>query len=270
MSDWEPIGDYPGDQQFDDVPGTRDVSYWGEIGSTGNIMVGWSWAILAHRRGDISERWQEDGGTADDEALAKAAVEAWLPPVFRVFVYGTLKPGQPRWEDALEPFAIRITDAVVQGQLFNTGYGFPAAIFDSAAKTEFSGVVVDIELIGEVLAILDQIEGEGHLYERIVIDIDGAPCWTYQWLHETDGFDLIDSWPVTRSLVCVERDNSEHGKGVTEVAENESAPLWVKVVGPPLVGFMKFLGWFRRFKPVAKFYDRVWNYVGNYVWNDNT
>lgn len=56
-----------------------------------------------------------------------------------VFVYGTLKPGEVRWP-ILAPFVMHPTagggEASVCGKLFDTGYGWPAAVFDSAAGTD--------------------------------------------------------------------------------------------------------------------------------------
>ena len=62
----------------------------------------------------------------------------------RVFVYGTLQPGQPRWP-LLAPFGIQIGSlARARGALFDTGYGWPAAVFDADATEEVPGVVVAI------------------------------------------------------------------------------------------------------------------------------
>ena len=74
---WEPINDHPGDQLYDNIPGTADTSYWGEIGEDGRPHTGpWSWSIMA-KNGD--DQWEEDNGYADTEAAAKAAVEGWRP-----------------------------------------------------------------------------------------------------------------------------------------------------------------------------------------------
>lgn len=73
---WIPINDYPGDQRFDDVPGTATLSFWGEIGRTGDER--WSWTIVATN--DSAAQWEAAGGIADTEEDAKTAVEAWRPP----------------------------------------------------------------------------------------------------------------------------------------------------------------------------------------------
>lgn len=73
-SGWVPINDYPGDQQYDHVPGTTEVTYWGEIGTS---YGRWSWTILAcNEEGDY---WEAAGGEVDTEAEAKTQVENWKP-----------------------------------------------------------------------------------------------------------------------------------------------------------------------------------------------
>ena len=71
---WVPINDYPGDQMFDNVPGTPLVSHWGEIGT--DSPSGWSWVIMAT---DDDGQWEAAAGHVGTEAEAKAAVEKWKP-----------------------------------------------------------------------------------------------------------------------------------------------------------------------------------------------
>ena len=116
----------------------------------------------------------------------------------RVFVYGTLQPGQPRWP-LLSPFGIQIGSlAQACGALFDTGYGWPAAVFDVDAPTEVPGVVVAIhaEMLEEALASLDEVEGvDGGLFQRVVIDVGGLSCWAYHWPESTEAFHRIQRWP---------------------------------------------------------------------------
>ena len=133
-------------------------------------------------------------GTTGDRGPVGGAVTT------RVFVYGTLKPGQSRWR-ILQPFAVRAGAdfwASAQGHLFDTGYGWPAAVFASGVRDPVPGVVMAIrpESINEALATLDAVEGVvGGLFRRIVIDVDGQPCWTYHWPGPTNGFSRIARWP---------------------------------------------------------------------------
>ena len=116
----------------------------------------------------------------------------------RVFVYGTLQPGQPRWP-LLAPFGIQVGSlARARGALFDTGYGWPAAVFDADAAEEVPGVVVAVraELLEEALVALDEVEGvDGGLFQRVVIDVDGLSCWAYHWPGSTEAFDRIQRWP---------------------------------------------------------------------------
>ena len=118
----------------------------------------------------------------------------------RIFVYGTLKPGQERWP-ILAPF-VAPPDAgcaaAVRGTVFDTGYGWPAAVFDSAAGMGVVGVVLRLHpaSTGEAIATLDAIEGvETGLFQRIRIEIDGTDCWTYHWPGSTAGFQPLGCWP---------------------------------------------------------------------------
>lgn len=120
----------------------------------------------------------------------------------RVFVYGTLKPGQSRW-DILRPFAVEAdseSPSSASGQLFDTGYGWPAAVFAAGTSDLVPGVVVAIrpESVDEALATLDAVEGvESGLFRRILIDVEGLPCWAYHWPGPTEEFRRIALWPPT-------------------------------------------------------------------------
>jgi len=114
-------------------------------------------------------------------------------------VYGTLKPGQSRWP-ILAPFTIRSdanSRASACDRLFDAGYGWPAAVFDSRVRDQVPGVVVAIrpESINAALAALDAVEGVASgLFRRIVIDVDGQPCWVYHWPGPTDESRRVARW----------------------------------------------------------------------------
>jgi gamma-glutamylcyclotransferase (GGCT)/AIG2-like uncharacterized protein YtfP len=116
-----------------------------------------------------------------------------------VFVYGTLQPGQPRWPALAhfisEPNATR--SASVPGQLFDTGYGWPAAVFERTSSNQIPGVVVRLnpESVDEALLMLDAIEGvDSGLFQRVTVNADGHPCWTYHWPGLTESFPRIPGW----------------------------------------------------------------------------
>jgi gamma-glutamylcyclotransferase (GGCT)/AIG2-like uncharacterized protein YtfP len=116
----------------------------------------------------------------------------------RIFVYGTLKPGQSRWH-ILQPLADGDSSGWARGQLFDTGYGWPAAVFDEAVGDPVPGVVVAIspESISRALETLDAVEGVADgLFRRILVDVNGRPCWAYHWPGSTTGFNRIARWPL--------------------------------------------------------------------------
>jgi gamma-glutamylcyclotransferase (GGCT)/AIG2-like uncharacterized protein YtfP len=116
-----------------------------------------------------------------------------------VFVYGTLKPGQHRWA-VLAPFtaAPEAADpASGPGRLFDTGYGWPAAVFDPRAADRVPGVVVPLHPASadEALAVLDDVEGvDSGLFRRVLIDVEGRACWAYHWPGPTGEFRRITLW----------------------------------------------------------------------------
>ena len=76
-----------------------------------------------------------------------------------LFVYGTLQPGDVRWP-YLEPFAADGgTPDTVDGQLFDTGCGYPAALLDHRATpgNTIRGrrFALRADRIDEALAVLD-------------------------------------------------------------------------------------------------------------------
>jgi gamma-glutamylcyclotransferase (GGCT)/AIG2-like uncharacterized protein YtfP len=101
-----------------------------------------------------------------------------------MFVYGTLLPGQPNWP-VMAPFAVDsgVADSA-PGRLFDTGYGWPAAVFDAnRANGSVVGRVIElrVDLLDAALAVLDEFEGihEG-AYIRIEIATDGGrTAWAY-------------------------------------------------------------------------------------------
>ena len=119
----------------------------------------------------------------------------------RVFVYGTLLPGEERWP-LLEPFALGWEAASVRGALFDTGYGYPALVLAEGEGdenvAEVPGVVVELEpeRLAAAVRLLDRIEGDGHLFRRVEVQTRVGPAFTYEWLGGTDGMPRIDRWPA--------------------------------------------------------------------------
>jgi gamma-glutamylcyclotransferase (GGCT)/AIG2-like uncharacterized protein YtfP len=106
----------------------------------------------------------------------------------RVFVYGTLMPGESRWR-YLSPYAYSWQAATAPGRLWDTGCGYPAAKFDDDAG-EIPGVTVVLasHWAETAIRVLDEIEGEGVLYRRVEVSSSSGTAVSYEWLGPTDGF----------------------------------------------------------------------------------
>ena len=114
-----------------------------------------------------------------------------------MFVYGTLMPGRLRWP-LLEPHAVGHRDATVHGLLYDTGLGWPAAVFDDESAATVPGVLVELpeDHLDELLAELDLVEGVDHgHYERVLVTTtDGATAWAWSSLQDTARYTPIDAW----------------------------------------------------------------------------
>jgi gamma-glutamylcyclotransferase (GGCT)/AIG2-like uncharacterized protein YtfP len=122
-----------------------------------------------------------------------------------LFVYGTLMPGHLRWS-MIAPHAVDHRPAVVPGQLYDTGHGWPAAAFGTTpwGRTVPGWLVwFPAATLAALLPQLDAMEGIGPVpdrttdpYVRIRVPIDSVTeAWGY---HATT---LHSSWrPITAWL----------------------------------------------------------------------
>jgi gamma-glutamylcyclotransferase (GGCT)/AIG2-like uncharacterized protein YtfP len=108
-------------------------------------------------------------------------------PVLTLFVYGTLQPGDARWHH-LEPFAAdEGTPDAIDGQLFDTGCGYPAALLDHRAEPGHTVVgrrfALRADLIEEALVVLDTVESSvAGLYRRVRVTTHaGVDAWAYEY-----------------------------------------------------------------------------------------
>lgn len=116
-----------------------------------------------------------------------------VPPA--VFVYGTLIPGNSRWW-VLEPFAESWEEACAAGALYDTGRGYPAATFFGRGGA-IRGVRVRLrpDLLDDAVARLDEVEGAGTLYRRVVVPTSHGDAMSYEWIGPTDGLRrLAEGW----------------------------------------------------------------------------
>lgn len=113
-----------------------------------------------------------------------------------VFVYGTLMPGRCRW-----PALAMATDRspefdAVRGELFDTGYGYPAAVIGPDGRVPGFTAALSTQSLPKVLAALDNIEGTSDgLYRRTVIITERRTrAWIYTWPGSTAGLARISEW----------------------------------------------------------------------------
>lgn len=100
-----------------------------------------------------------------------------------LFAYGTLLPGEVRWQ-FLQPFVVdEGMPDVVGGALFDTGLGFPAAVFDGSAVVHGRVFSLVIDRRDEALALLDEVEGavDGGYRRRVVTTAAGRRAWAYEY-----------------------------------------------------------------------------------------
>jgi gamma-glutamylcyclotransferase (GGCT)/AIG2-like uncharacterized protein YtfP len=101
--------------------------------------------------------------------------------VAHLFVYGTLRPGDCRWH-LLAPFVGDGWVDTTAGQLFDTGFDYPAAVFSGDGTIVGHTFVLTDATVDEVLVVLDEVEGvvEGE-YRRVAIRTgSGVAAWAYE------------------------------------------------------------------------------------------
>ena len=110
-----------------------------------------------------------------------------------LFVYGTLGPGGEGWP-LLAPYAVATTANAVPGVLYDTGRGYPGAVF-TACDTLVHGWCCT--LVDPPLAQLDRYEGDE--YTRVEVRcVDGTRALTYHWIAPLSGLTPVPSgrWPI--------------------------------------------------------------------------
>jgi gamma-glutamylcyclotransferase (GGCT)/AIG2-like uncharacterized protein YtfP len=112
-----------------------------------------------------------------------------------LFVYGTLMPGRLRWP-LLARFARGHRPAEVHGSLYDSGQGWPVAVF--GADGVIPGVLVELDpaKIDEALPAIDEVEDTAtDLLRRVEITtLDGDVAWAYHYPHSVDGLAAIERW----------------------------------------------------------------------------
>ena len=122
--------------------------------------------------------------------------------VLSLFVYGTLMPGQRRWE-VLAPFVHGATEpALVRGSLVDTGRGYPAMFPGESAVPGYL-VQLSAQSLGEALDVLDRVEGtKTGLFERTLSDVAGTAAWVYRAVDPGLRGTSIQSWTSLTTKGC--------------------------------------------------------------------
>ena len=103
--------------------------------------------------------------------------------ITHLFVYGTLRPGQERWQH-LAPFVIDDGhDDSVTGVLYNTGNGYPAARFIDRGSIQGRVYALNPARLEECLQLLDEVEAAVlDLFARVAVTTSvGLEVWAYEY-----------------------------------------------------------------------------------------
>jgi gamma-glutamylcyclotransferase (GGCT)/AIG2-like uncharacterized protein YtfP len=103
--------------------------------------------------------------------------------IAHLFVYGTLRPGQPRWPH-LAPYVIdEGADDIVTGQLYDTLHGYPAARFDRPGSIHGLRYALRTDRLAECLELLDEVEAVVlDLFRRVAVRTSsGIEAWAYEY-----------------------------------------------------------------------------------------
>ncbi len=123
-----------------------------------------------------------------------------------IFVYGLLKPGLGL-HHVVSPFVEKSVEGRVRGRLYDAGgfgglprcEGLPAARFDEEGTIEGFVFWLDEQRLDDALRVLDELEDEGDVYRRIVIDVETPEgverAFAYEYLGSLDGRrDVGSAW----------------------------------------------------------------------------
>ena len=121
-----------------------------------------------------------------------------------LFVYGTLMPGHLRW-GLLAPHALDQRPTTAPGTLYDTGQGWPAAVFGrTPTRRKIPGWVVwfPLSTLEFLLPRLDEMEGIGPVpdpvvdpYVRIRVPIDSVTeAWAWHATRSRSTWQAIDAW----------------------------------------------------------------------------
>jgi gamma-glutamylcyclotransferase (GGCT)/AIG2-like uncharacterized protein YtfP len=103
--------------------------------------------------------------------------------VAHLFVYGTLRPGDVRWPILARFVADEGVADTTAGRVYDTGRGYPAAVFDEPGTIVGRTYRLRPDRIEEALRVLDAEERSvPGGYRRIVVTTAaGTNAWAYEY-----------------------------------------------------------------------------------------
>jgi gamma-glutamylcyclotransferase (GGCT)/AIG2-like uncharacterized protein YtfP len=105
-----------------------------------------------------------------------------------LFVYGTLMRGESNHDYLAQERTSSIVPATIRGTLYDFGE-YPGLRLEGGGRVH--GELVELATPAETLAVLDELEEEGHEFERTLVEVDAdgerRVAWTYVYARETAG-----------------------------------------------------------------------------------
>lgn len=109
-----------------------------------------------------------------------------------VFVYGSSMPGESRYAEIKE-YVESSTRAVVDGLLYDSGLGYPAAKFEPGG--EVPGFLLTLEASTADAFLREQTALESGLFVQVDVQThSGVTATAWEWIGATDGMPRIDAW----------------------------------------------------------------------------
>jgi gamma-glutamylcyclotransferase (GGCT)/AIG2-like uncharacterized protein YtfP len=138
-----------------------------------------------------------------------AEFQEQFSPLLRVFVYGTLKPGEMYYQKYFAGKVVSATRAIALGELFDLPMGYPAMTSGSNPVYGYLLCSVDIDILTELDELEDYIPTRpesDNLYNRRIIEIYDATqedkslglAWVYlmteHLVYQLGGVIQSDGW----------------------------------------------------------------------------
>jgi len=131
-------------------------------------------------------------GLPRDQGSPAATTSTAAADPVHVFVYGSSMPGEPRY-DEIKEYVEASTRASVDGLLYDTGLGYPAAKFEPGG--EIPGFLLTLDTATADAFLREQTRLESGLFVPVTVQTrSGVAATAWEWIGATDGFPRIDAW----------------------------------------------------------------------------